>query len=68
VGLRACLGDVEKILDPARTQTPTFFSPARSQSLYRLRYPGSTFRKEDWKLLSFLQDLETPTLKYDAIF
>jgi hypothetical protein len=31
----------EKILDPTGTRTPTPARPARSQSLYRLRYPGS---------------------------
>jgi hypothetical protein len=30
-----------KILDPTGTRTPTLSRPARSQSLYRLRYPGS---------------------------
>jgi hypothetical protein len=30
-----------KILAPTRAQTPTPGHPARSQSLYRLRYPGS---------------------------
>jgi hypothetical protein len=32
----------EKILASAGTRTPTPRRPARSQSLYRLRYPGST--------------------------
>jgi hypothetical protein len=36
---RVGLDDVEKILDPTRTRTPTLGRPARSQSLYRLRYP-----------------------------
>jgi hypothetical protein len=31
----------EIILDPTGTRTPTSRSPARSQSLYTLRYPGS---------------------------
>jgi hypothetical protein len=31
----------EKILNPTGTRTPTPGRPARSQSLYRLRYPGS---------------------------
>jgi hypothetical protein len=31
----------EKILDPTGTLTPTPRHAARSQSLYRLRYPGS---------------------------
>jgi hypothetical protein len=39
VNPRAGLDDVEKILDPTRTRTPTR-CPACSQSLYRLRYPG----------------------------
>jgi hypothetical protein len=30
----------EKIRDPTGTRTPTLGRPARSQSLYRLRYPG----------------------------
>jgi hypothetical protein len=34
--------DLEKILDPTGTRTPTTpGAPARSQSLHRLRYPGS---------------------------
>jgi hypothetical protein len=37
VGPRAGLEDVEKILDPIVTRTPTH--PARSQWLYRLRNP-----------------------------
>jgi hypothetical protein len=35
------LDEVEKILDPNRTRTRTLDRPAHSQSLYRLRYPGS---------------------------
>jgi hypothetical protein len=38
---RADMDDLEKILDPTGTRTPTLSRPARSQSLYRLRYPGS---------------------------
>jgi hypothetical protein len=41
VGLRTSLDDMEKILDPARTQTLTPCHPAHSQSLYQLHYPGS---------------------------
>jgi hypothetical protein len=32
----------ENILVPAGTRSPTLGRPARSQSLYRLRYPGSS--------------------------
>jgi hypothetical protein len=43
VGLRTSQDDMEKkkLLDPTGTRTPTLSRPARSQSLYRLRYPGS---------------------------
>jgi hypothetical protein len=43
VGLRAGLGRLgeEKVLDPAGIR------PARSQSLYRLRYPGSSLKHMD---------------------
>jgi hypothetical protein len=37
---RAGLDEVEKILDPTGTQLRPLGRPARSQSLYRLRYPG----------------------------
>jgi hypothetical protein len=39
VGLRAGLDGVEKILSP--TGTRSLDRPTRSQSLYRLQYPGS---------------------------
>jgi hypothetical protein len=41
---RASLDDVEKILDPTGNRTPPLGRPARSQSLYRLRYPGSNLK------------------------
>jgi hypothetical protein len=44
VDLRAGLEDMEKrkFLTLPELGTPTLGRPARSQSLYRLRYPGST--------------------------
>jgi hypothetical protein len=44
---RAGLDDVEKrkILTPPGLELRPFSRPARSQSLYRLRYPGSNFNK-----------------------
>jgi hypothetical protein len=38
---RACLDDVEISFDPTGTELRPLGRPARSQSLYRLRYPGS---------------------------
>jgi hypothetical protein len=43
VGPRAGLDHVEKIIDPTRIRTLTVGRPTRSQSLYRLHYPGSLF-------------------------
>jgi hypothetical protein len=40
---RARLDDVEKILYPTGTRIRPLGHPARRQSLYRLRYPGSLF-------------------------
>jgi hypothetical protein len=37
----------EKILDPTWTQLRLLGCPARSQSLYRLSYPGSTTKGEE---------------------
>jgi hypothetical protein len=48
VGPRTCLDDVEKIklLTLQGLKLRPLRRPARSQSLYRLRYPGSLFREE----------------------
>jgi hypothetical protein len=43
----------EKILDPTGTRTPTLRSPARSQSLYRLCYAGSSLKHRE-NFTSFL--------------
>jgi hypothetical protein len=39
----------EKILDPTGTRNPTPRCPARSQSLYRLSYPGIIRNPKKWK-------------------
>jgi hypothetical protein len=38
--IRSARRGEEKIRDPTTTRTPNPWYPARSQSLYRLRYPG----------------------------
>jgi hypothetical protein len=40
VGLRAGLDDLGKIVHHTGTRTPLLGRPGRSQSLYRLSYPG----------------------------
>jgi hypothetical protein len=40
VGPRVGLDDMKKIFDPTETELRTLGRPARSQSLYRLRYPA----------------------------
>jgi hypothetical protein len=45
VDSRVGLDDAEKILDPTGTRPPTLGRPARSQSLYRLSYPGSYLKR-----------------------
>jgi hypothetical protein len=43
VGARTGLNDMETILDPSETRTPTLCRPVHRQSLYLLRYPSSDF-------------------------
>jgi hypothetical protein len=71
VGPRAGLDDVEKILAPTNTRTPTLGRPARSQSLYRLtRHEDGhveTHRTFPFTARSSLHLANSLTLKMDAI-
>jgi hypothetical protein len=57
---RASLDDLEKILDPIATRTPTPQSSSCSQSLYRLCYPETKYiLQHGWKrILLYLYEVE----------
>jgi hypothetical protein len=56
VGLRACLDDMEKwkFLPPPELEIRPLGRPARSQSLYRLRYPGKVHSSKSIIISNFI--------------